>query len=104
MEEIDGIEVDLSLLPAELQDSAPLIRSYAIGDDVIRSARMSAAPESDIEALASLTGAQWTALNAFLDKHMEQPGTPEQDVALVLSDFAEAAAEAPIELQQRSAR
>ena len=104
MEEIDGIEIDLSLLPQELKDCAPLIRSYAIGDDVVRSERMAAAPASDIEALANLTDAQWDAVNGFLDAHMEEPGTPEQDVALVLSAFAEAAAEAPIELGERSNR
>jgi hypothetical protein len=104
MEEVDGIEVDLTLLPPELCDCASLIRSYALSDDVKRSERMTAGPDREIEALAGLTDAQWDALNTFLDQHMERPGTPEQDVALVLSAFGEAAAEASIELEERSAR
>jgi hypothetical protein len=102
MEEVDGIEVDLNLLPLELCDCASLIRSYAVSDDVRRSERMATGPDREIEALAGLTDAQWDALNTFLDEHMERPGTPEQDVALVLSAFGEAAAEAPIELEERS--
>ena len=36
----------------------------------------------------------WDAINAYLDAHMERTGTPEQDVALVLDAFAQAAMEA----------
>jgi hypothetical protein len=98
---IDGIEVDLALLPPELADCVPLIRRFAISDDVVRSERMAAAPFAELESLASVTPAQWAALEHFLDEHMERPGTPEQDVALVLSAFGEAAAEARLELQAR---
>jgi hypothetical protein len=100
-EEIDGIEVELGLLPPELADCVPLIRRFAISDDVVRSERMDAAPFAELEALAGLTPAQWSALEHFLDEHMERPGTPEQDVAVVLSAFGEAAAEARLELQAR---
>jgi hypothetical protein len=102
VEEIDGIPVDLALLPAELGGCVPLIRDFAIGDDVARSDRMAAASTGELEALAGLTPEQWDALNAFLDRHLdERPGSPEQDVALVLSAFAEAAAEAPFDLRRR---
>jgi hypothetical protein len=70
MEGVDGIEVDLSLLPLELCDCASLIRSYAVSDDVRRSERMAAGPDREIEALAGLTDAQWDALDRFLDQHM----------------------------------
>jgi hypothetical protein len=101
MEAIDGIEVDLGLVPSELADCVPLIRRFAISDDVVRSERMEAAPAAELEALAHLSPAQWTALERYLDEHMERPGTPEQDLALVLSAFGEAAAEARLELQAR---
>jgi hypothetical protein len=102
VEEIDGIPVDLALLPAALLELRPLIRKFAIGDDAVRDSEMQSAPISELEALARLTGAQWDAINAFLDEHMEETGTPQQDVALVLSAFAEAAAEAPLDLDRRS--
>ena len=41
------------------------------------------------------------AIEAFLDAHLEQSGTPEQDVALVLSSFWEATAEAAVVLGER---
>jgi len=102
VEEIDGIPVDLALLPAALFELTPLIRKFAIGDDVVRDREMQRAPISELEALARLTDVQWGAINAFLDEHMEETGTPQQDVALVISAFAEAAAEAPLDLDQRA--
>jgi hypothetical protein len=104
LEAIDGIEVDLGLLPPELADCVPLIRRFAIGDDVVRSERMEAATVSELEALAHLSPAQWAALERYLDEHMERPGTPEQDVALVLSAFGEAAVEARFDLEARRDR
>lgn len=95
MEEIDGIEVDLSLLPTELENCVPLIRKFAVSDDVVRSERQEAATAEELDQLATLSKTQWQALKDFLDRHMDdQPGSNEQDLALVLSAFGEAAAEA----------
>jgi hypothetical protein len=102
VEEIDGITVDLALLPEELRDLVPLIRKFAISDDSVRDAQMQLRSRRELEALASLSGPQWNALAAFLDEHMEEPGTPQQDLALVLSAFGEAAAEARLEIARRS--
>ena len=94
MEEIDGIEVDLALLPDDLRPLAPLIRRYAVSDDVERVARMEAASAKDRAELEQAAQPHWDAINAYLDAHIEQAGTPEQDVALVLDAFAQAAMEA----------
>lgn len=95
MEEIDGIEVDLSLLPPELEGCVPLIRRFAVSDDVVRSERQEAATPEELDQLTSLSETQWQALKDFFDRHMDdQPGSHEQDLALVLSAFGEAAAEA----------
>jgi hypothetical protein len=95
MEEIDGIEVDLSLLPTELESCVPLIRRFAVSDDRVRSERQEAATTEELDQLAALSKTQWQALKDFLDRHMDdQPGSNEQDLALVLSAFGEAAAEA----------
>lgn len=102
MEEIDGIVVDLALLPAALTELTPLIRTFAISDDVVRNEAMQRATTPELERLARLNAAEWDAINAFLDEHMHETGTPQQDVALVLSAFGEAAAEARLDLDRRS--
>jgi hypothetical protein len=62
MEEIDGIPVDLALLPEELRDLLPLIRKFAISDDSAREAQMELTSRDELEALASLAASQWNAL------------------------------------------
>jgi len=42
-DEIDGIEIDLALLPSVLRTLAPLVREFAVGDDLVRNERMEAA-------------------------------------------------------------
>lgn len=101
MEEIDGIEVDLSLLPDELQHLAPLIRRYAVGDDVERSRIEEESSREELVALTQAVEPHWPAIHEYLDAHLEQPGTPEQDVALVLMSLSEAAAEVDVELGER---
>lgn len=91
---IDGLEADLSRLPAPLRSLVPLIRTYAISDDVLRAEQLAAAPSADIAALTALTKEQWDAINQFLDEHIDHNGAQEQDIALVLGAFAEAAADA----------
>jgi hypothetical protein len=102
METIDGIEVDLSLLPRDLQPLAPLIRKYAAGDDVERTDRLHAASTEELRELdRAMTADRWDSVNAFLDAHSAQMVTPEEDVAYVLGAFAEAAAEAAVILEER---
>lgn len=103
-ETIDGIEVDLSLLPEELQPLVPLIREYAGGDDVERTDRLYAASTDELRNLdRTMSAERFEAVEAFLDAHLEESGTPAQDVALVSSSFAEAAAEAGVVLEEREA-
>ena len=101
LETIDGLEVDLSLLPPDLQPLAPLIRKYAAGDDVERTDRLYAASTEELRALDRAMAERWEPVDAFHYAHIEATGTPEQDVALVLSSFAEAAAEAAVILEER---
>jgi hypothetical protein len=101
-ETIDDLEVDLSLLPPDLQPLAPLIRKYAAGDDVERTNRLYAASTEELRELdRAMTVERWEAVDAFHYAHIDATGTPEQDVALVLSSFAEAAAETAVILEER---
>jgi hypothetical protein len=100
MNEIDGIEVDLSLLPEELQLITPLIRQYAVGDDVERTDLLEKAPTEDLRRLVDATESRWDGINAYLDENMDPPG-PKQDVAIALDGFAQAAMEASSVLQAR---
>jgi hypothetical protein len=99
-DEIDGMQVDLALLPEELQPLAPLIRKYAASDDAERAERLAMASTDELRALSDAAEPHWDAINAYLDEHVERPG-PRQDVALVLDGFAQAAMEASLELQGR---
>lgn len=101
METIDDLEVDLSLLPPNLRPLAPLIRKYAAGDDVERTDRLDAASTEELRELDQAMAKRWESVDAFHYAHIEATGTPEQDVALVLSSFAEAAAEAAVILEER---
>lgn len=97
MEMIDGMEVDLGRLPDELASLAPLIKRYGVGDDLERRRLLEASSRDELRDLAAAPADKWDAINAFLDEHMERPGAPEQDVAIVLSNFAQAAMEAEFE-------
>lgn len=100
-ETIDGNEVDLSLLPPELQPLAPLIRKYAASDDVEREQKLKAASSAELEALREAPVPHWDAINAYLDANIESEPGPKEDVAFVLESFAQAAQEAEIELEER---
>jgi hypothetical protein len=93
-ETVDGIEVDLDLLPDDLRPLAPLIRRFSVSDDVERVERLEAASPEERAELERAAQPHWDAINAYLDAHIEQTGTPEQDVACVLDAFAQAAMEA----------
>jgi hypothetical protein len=94
MEEIDGTEVDLGLLPEDLRPLAPLIRRFSVSDDVERAERLVAATPEERAELERATQPHWDAINAYLDEHIDAAGTPEQDVACALDAFAQAAMEA----------
>jgi hypothetical protein len=93
-------EPDFALLPDDLQPLAPLIRTYAVGDDVKRAELLDKASTDELRALSSAADSHWDAINAYLDENMSPPG-PRQDVALALDSFAQSAMEAGLELQNR---
>jgi hypothetical protein len=94
-------DLDLSLLPAELQHLAPLISRYAEADDVARSDLLASASRDELGELAQAPTAHWDAINAFLDEHVAGEPGPAQDVALALDAFPQASLEARFELESR---
>ena len=99
-EEIDGIEVDLSRLPPDLQPLVPFIRQWAVGDDVERSERVAAASSEDLQRLRDAFDPHWAAINAYLDENIEGPEPYE---ATTLDSASQAAMEAAFELERRGA-
>lgn len=95
-------EPDFTLLPDELQRLAPLIRKYAVADDVERSEQLAKASTNELQELSAAADPHWDAINAYLDENMTPPG-PRQDLALALDSFSQAAMEAQLELQNRGA-
>jgi hypothetical protein len=94
-------DLDPLLLPVELQPLAPLIARYSEADDVARSELLAAASPEELKELAEAPTAHWDAINAFLDEHVTAEPGPEQDIALALDAFAQAALEARSELESR---
>jgi hypothetical protein len=78
-----------------------MIRRYAVADDIARSELVAAASSDELQAMSSAASPHWDAINAYLDENMTPPG-PRQDVALALDSFAQAAIEAPFELERRA--
>jgi hypothetical protein len=97
-EEIDGIEVDLSRLPPNLQPLVPLIRRWSRGDDEERSTQLTGASDDDLRELRDAPAALWDPINAYLDENVT---SEEPYEAIVLDGFAQAALEAGLELQNR---
>jgi hypothetical protein len=91
-------EPDFTLLPDELQPLAPLIRKYAVADDVERSEQLSNASTNELRELSVAAEPHWDAINAYLDENMSPPG-PRQEMALALDSFSQAAMEARLELR-----
>jgi hypothetical protein len=99
------LDADLSILPEDVQPLVPLIKKYGVGDDVERGTRMSAATVDELRALLKTTRQpSWDTMDSYIDTHMERPGAPEQDVAIVLQDFMQAVAEARYEIEDRQRR
>ena len=99
-EEIDGIEVDLSRLPADLQPLVPFIREWSVSDDVGRYDRIEAASSEDLERLRDAFDPHWDAINAYLDENIE---SEEPYEATALDSASQAAMEAGFELERRGA-
>jgi hypothetical protein len=97
-EEIDGLDVDLSRLPPDLQPLAPLIRKWAVGDDEERSARLAAASDDDLKELRDAPEGHWDAINAYLDENIT---SDEPYEAIVLDYLSQAAMEAATVLEER---
>jgi hypothetical protein len=95
-------EPDFTLLPDELRSLAPLIRKYAVADDVERSEQLAKASTNELQELSAAAEPHWHAINVYLDENMSPPG-PRQDLALALDSFSQAAMEARLELQNRGA-
>ena len=95
-------EPDFTLLPDQLQPLAPLIRKYAVADDIERSEQLAKASTNELRELSVAAEPRWDAINAYLDENMNPPG-PRQDMALALDSFSHAAMEARLELQNRGA-
>jgi hypothetical protein len=87
--------VDLTELPSEFHDLIPLIREWAIGDDVDRDKKMQTTTDGELRALANAVQPRFDAINAYLDQnsHLE--------VATYLGRLAEAAVEASMDLENR---
>ena len=96
-------DLDVSLLPAELQPLAPLISRYAESDDVGRSELLEQATDEELRELSAAPSAHWGAINAFLDENVAAEPGPRQEVALALDSFSQAAMEARYELERRRA-
>jgi hypothetical protein len=94
-------DLDLSLLPEELQHLAPLVAHFAEADDVGREELLANASESELRELSEAPTEHWDAINAFLDENVAADPGPLQDVALALDAFSQAALEARSELEGR---
>ncbi|HEX8085559.1 MAG TPA: hypothetical protein VF529_14800 [Solirubrobacteraceae bacterium] len=100
MEEIQGLEVDLGRLPAELHELAPLIRTWSMADEEERDRRLEAASTEELAAFWLAVSPQLPAINAYLESAIEGQ---ESNEAIVLAATAEAALEANRVIERRTA-
>lgn len=94
-DEIDGVEVDLTKLPDELQALAPLMGEWALGDDVEREAKHEVASTEELQAMHDAVEPYFDPINAWLDDHDDQPE------GWALGRLAEGAMEAACEIERR---
>ena len=99
MEQIDGREVDLARLPADLQELAPVIRSWAVADDEERDRRLEAASTEELASFWLAVSPRLPAINAYLEAIIAGHESPE---ALVLASTAENALEAAATIERRT--
>ncbi len=89
-------DVDLNALPEEFHDLVPLIRTWAIPDDIDREDHIEAASTDDLRQLIDALEPRFEAIDAYLaeNDHLEE--------ATYLGALAEAAVEAGFELEERA--
>ncbi|MDO9356943.1 MAG: hypothetical protein Q7T55_24815 [Solirubrobacteraceae bacterium] len=88
-------DVDLAALPEEFHDLLPLLRTWAIPDDVDREAQVEAASTAELRNLIRALEPRFDAISAYLDGH------DHLEEAAYLDALAEAAVEARFELEDR---
>jgi hypothetical protein len=87
---VDGLHLDSDLLPADLRPLVPLIKVWAVGDDVRRQQLLAAASPEDRDRLIKDVGPLLDRINAYLDSFACDE-IPEE--AALLGRLAEAVAE-----------
>ncbi len=93
---VDGLAFDPSRLPTGLQHLAPLIRKWAIGDDVKRSEAQQAASAAQLRRLVSQVAPHFEAIDAYL--RSVEGDAPYPNEAILIGWLAECAAEARLQL------
>ena len=99
MEQIDGREVDLTRLPPDLQELAPVIRAWAIGDVEERDRRLESASTEDLASFWLAVSPHLPAINAYLEAAVQGP---DADEAIVLASTADSAIEAASIIERRT--
>ena len=99
MEQINGLEVDLTRLPADLQGLAPLIREWAVVEDEARDHRLEGAETEELAGLWLNVSPRLPAINAYLESVIEGR---ESNEAVVDAATAEAALEAAKVIERRT--
>ena len=99
MEQIDGRNVDLTRLPPDLQELAPLVREWAVGDEEERDRRLESASTEELASLWLAVSPHLPAINAYLEAAVQGPDT---DEAIVLAATADTALEAEQVVERRT--
>ena len=99
MEQIDGLEVDLGRLPAELQELAPMIREWSVADEEARDRRLEEGTTEELAAFWLAVSPHLPAINAYLESAIEGQ---ESNEAIVVAATAEAALEASRVIERRT--
>ena len=94
---IDGLRFDAAEVTADLQQLLPMLRTWATGDDTVRSSRVAAASSDDLRELVTAVADELQGIDALIDSYHE----PLPDEAVLLGRLAEAALEAQHELARR---
>jgi hypothetical protein len=100
VETVDGLDLDPRRLPEQFRHLVPLIRRWAVGDDVERSDREEAASTEELRQLYGAFLPLFGAIDVwFRSVDVGDGSCP--DEALLLDSAALAAAEARVTLQRR---
>jgi hypothetical protein len=94
---IDGLHFDAAGVTADLQQLLPMLRTWATGDDTVRSDQVAAASSDDLRELVTAVAGELHRIDELIDSHAE----PLPDEAVLLGRLAEAAIEAQHELARR---